>query len=497
MCNRVPFAGILGLLAVALLAVNCRDSTEPGPQALGGPDLAITTGAHPGIDKFNGTLNQSGTRLFKGFNPTNPKLGSAIVVTFFWLGSHNIITGVFDHLTDDTPVGNTYHLVKYVTAGGISMATYVATNVQNFPDPNPNSNKVLVVDANLSEPITDGGLILSTYSGVEPVYEQAMGAHVSATGTGSSATDAYTGAIAANSGALVYGVTLSDGVAGLEGPAGYSAVSTLSDASLKADARYTVQATADSLDPEWTWFFNSQSTWLATVLTLNRAPGASLTLDGTLNESGSTLEQGFIPTNPHVGDAIIATFFWLGSTNVIDSVTDRLSDGTPVGNTYHLVEYVTAGGISMGTYVATNAGNFPDPNQGTNDVLVVEAHLCAPVTDGGVMVSAYSGVKLAYGQALGAHHSGSGHGSSLTIARPGPIQVEAGELAYGVTLSNGVVGLEGPSGFDHITTMSDAAIKSAGEYTVRGRRGAVNPEWSWYFNSRSTWLASVLSLKPE
>jgi len=97
--------------------------------------------------------------------------------------------------------------------------------------------------------------------------------------------------------------------------------------------------------------------------------------------------KGFNPTNPHNGDAIIATFFWLGSTNIIDSVTDVLTTGgayTPVGNTYTLVEYVTAGGMSMATYVATDVHSFPDGFTGLaqDSILAVAAHLSQPVTHG-------------------------------------------------------------------------------------------------------------------
>src|SRR2546426_3778552 len=87
---------------------------------------------------------------FKGFNPTNPHLGDAIIVTFFWVGSTNtnIITSVTDHLADGTAVGNTYTPVEFVSAGGISMATYVATNVQNFPQGTfPSGGKILVGQA--------------------------------------------------------------------------------------------------------------------------------------------------------------------------------------------------------------------------------------------------------------------------------------------------------------------------------------------------------------
>jgi hypothetical protein len=497
MCRHAAFARLLGALAVALLAPSCRDAVDPGSEGLLAPDFSITTGNPPALDEFNGTLSESGSRLAKGFDPTNPHLGSAIIATFCWLGSTNIVTEVSDHLADGTPVGNVYHLVEYVTDGGISMATYVATNVQNFPDPNPIPEQILVVKATLSEPITDGGVILSAYSGVESVYEQALATHRSATGTGSSTTTAGPGAIAAGAGALVYGVTLSNGVTGITGPPDFNNLGAMSDASMKGDAEYAVQSSPDSADPQWTWFFNSQSTWLATALTLNRSPGQSLTLEGTLNESGSVLSQGFIPTNPHLGDAIIATFFWLGSTNVITAVTDQLSDGTPVGNTYHLVEYVTAGGISMATYVATNVRDFPDPNTGSEQVLVVEANLASPVTDGGVMLSAFSGVRHGYAQALGAHQSASGSGSSPTTAQPGGIAVAARALVYAVAMSNGVVGIDTPTDFANITTMSDEWIKSDGEYAIRTNAGTVDPQWTWYFGASSTWLTTVLSLNAQ
>src|SRR5229473_6678789 len=103
--------------------------------------------------------------LIKGFNPTNPHLGDAIVATFLWLGSTNIIDSVTDVLTTTpySPVGNKYTLVGYVTAGGVSMATYVATNAQNFPDAysDPAGTYILAVRANLSDSVADGGEMVS------------------------------------------------------------------------------------------------------------------------------------------------------------------------------------------------------------------------------------------------------------------------------------------------------------------------------------------------
>jgi len=229
----------------------------------------------------NGQLNATGTAIFKGFNPINPHRGDAIVASFFWVGSTNIITSVSDHLTvsPGTRLGNTYTLVEYVTAGGISMATYVATNVQNFPDAYDErvtpGDSILVVQADLSSPITVGGMMISSYSGVIPTVSYALGGHSSASGSGTSTTTAHPGATPAQAGALVYGVTLADAVVGVEPPPPpFASVQNASNATLKADAEYLIQGGAGSVDPQWVWFFDSPSaprTWLATVLALNPA----------------------------------------------------------------------------------------------------------------------------------------------------------------------------------------------------------------------------------
>src|SRR6185503_1318802 len=113
----------------------------------------------------------------------------------------------------------------------------------------------------------------------------------------------------------------------------------------------------------------------------------------------------FEPVNPHVGDAIVATFFWIGSTNTITQVTDHLENGdqTPVGNTYTLVEYVTAGGLSMATYVATNVQGFSDADTVSDKLLAVHAIFSAPGIQGGVKISAWRGVAGVTAQALAAH----------------------------------------------------------------------------------------------
>src|SRR5437016_14305350 len=163
------FAGLAGLLAAALLPAACSDSVSPEHALPSTPTFAVTA------NQVNGVVGESGNVIIKGFNPTSPHHGDAIVATFYWFGSSNIITAVTDHLTNGTPVGNTYTPVEYVTSAGLSIATYVATNVQNFPDPNPTPETVLVVQADLSQSVSESGMMLSSYTGVEPVFAQALG----------------------------------------------------------------------------------------------------------------------------------------------------------------------------------------------------------------------------------------------------------------------------------------------------------------------------------
>ena len=264
MSNRATVVALPVLLSAALLATACSDPSGPSRAASGPGAPAFARSAPPlapvtpiALDVQNSTLSEIGTAILKGFNPTNPHIGDAIVATFFWPSSTNIITSVTDHLTNGTPVGNTYTLVEYVTTGGLSMATYVATNVQNFPDPNVDQDNVLVVQANLSSPTTGGGIIISAYSGVNAVSAWGVGAHQSGAGSGSVPTIAAPGTIAVGAGALAYGVTLANAVVGLDAPVGFSYITNISDATFKADARYAVESSAGPIAPQWTWYFNS------------------------------------------------------------------------------------------------------------------------------------------------------------------------------------------------------------------------------------------------
>src|SRR2546428_8778359 len=185
MNKRTTSAGLAALLLVAA----CTDAVGPARHAPDAPRFATQAPGTTGIvlDQMNGTLRESGTMLIKGFNPTNPHNGDAIVVTFSWLGSTNTIDSVTDVLTTTpyTPVGNKYTLVSYVTAGGISMATYVATNVQNFPDAysDPAGTYILALRATFSAPVS-GGILMSAWSGVNTVPGQGVWGFSKGSGSG-------------------------------------------------------------------------------------------------------------------------------------------------------------------------------------------------------------------------------------------------------------------------------------------------------------------------
>jgi hypothetical protein len=262
-----------------LLGLSQGSTTISAKSGAASATLTVTVGygrastpSAAAIGKLNGTLNVSASPILKGFDPVNPSLGDAIVATFFWLGSSNIITSVKDDLSDATAVGNTYTLVDYVTLGGLSMATYLAVNAQNFP-PKAVTPKVLRVSAILSSGFADGGCVISTFSGIHTVYASALGQKKSASGNGAGTQVADPGAIVAGPGALIYAVTASDGVVGLGTPTGFTQILQQSDASMKADAEYKLLGAAGAtVDPQWSWFFGGAQNWLATVMALNPLP---------------------------------------------------------------------------------------------------------------------------------------------------------------------------------------------------------------------------------
>src|SRR5882762_1131906 len=201
-------------------------------------------------------------------------------------------------------------------------------------------------------------------------------------------------------------------------------------------------------------------------------PGGGLT-----QERVATLVAVFNP-NPHRGDAIIATFLWMDSSTItITSVTDRLDDGSLPGNSYTLVELIQSGGISMATYVATNAQNFPDAS--TSNRLIVQANLSSAVQDGGGVVTAWSGVQAVQAQAVGPHRSAAGSGSTTTTASPGQaIAVPANGVAYAITMANGLVQVDPPppSDFLFIGQGSDRFIKDDIRYALPASATMLQPQ---------------------
>ena len=235
------------------------------------------------------------------------------------------------------------------------------------------------------------------------------------------------------------------------------------------------------------------------------ASGSGITLDqseaavniGVPWAAGGTHVGKEFDANPHLGDAIVATFVWRGTSNTITNVTDHLEDGTPVGNTYALVDYVTSGGWSMATYVATNVRNFPDPAPNPDKQLAVHAIFSDDITDAGEMITAYNGVSPVFSSALGAHRIASGTGSTTTIADPGAISVTAGALAYGFTFASAPADLTDAPGFAPITAVWNSTDKIEGQYAVASADGSEDPQWTWSFQNPTTWFASVMALNPQ
>ena len=311
--------GFSGLVALGLVA-GCSDAVAPDRfgDLLPRPEFAIVPSVAP-----NGQFNSPGsTFLIKGFNPVNPHRGDAIIATFFWSGSATI-TSVTDHQTNGTPIGNTYTLVESRSAGGITMATYVAVNIQNFPDGfdervSP-GDSILVVRANLSGPITSGGMMITAWSGVQPTIGQALGAHSSGSGTSDTETIADAGTIPVNPGALVYAVTMANQVAGADpAPPPFVNINIQSDPAntIKGIADRMVQgSSAGSAHPTWLWGFNAAApgthpaTWLASVIALNEAPTSSTgNLTVTSSTTGSNLDpDGYAVTVDGGATQAIAT----------------------------------------------------------------------------------------------------------------------------------------------------------------------------------------------
>ena len=228
--------------------------------------------------------------------------------------------------------------------------------------------------------------------------------------------------------------------------------------------------------------------------------------NGAMNYTGRLIRKGFDHRDangqvihPLPGDAVVATFYWIGAPNIIDSVSDVYTDAqfTPIGNSYHLVDYVQTRGINMATYVATNV-HF-DTTSGY--VFAVQATFRDTISIGGVKMVDWTGVEDVYPTALGAFHSDSVVASTPTPIAPGPITIGAGSVAYGVTLSNGGVNMQSrptPNWVivgGGIGSSPDGRLQDDGGYFPPGGGGSINPQWTWDFQRPSAALATVLELR--
>jgi hypothetical protein len=352
---------LAGLLSAAMLLASCsNDATTVRPFAVGDKAPFDVQPGPPVLDQRNGTLGFQGTDIRKGFNPHNPQTGDAIIATFIWQGTAtNVITSVHDQLTDGTPVGNSYSLIEYRNQGGISMATYVALNVQNFPqgnpsDPNPDQNKVLVVVGTLSQPITAGGIMISSYKGVATA--SAVSAHASASGAADAPSQASTGPITPGAGALIYSVSTASPGISHEPPAGFAEITNMStgDGLTKIVGQWAVHSGSGTSDPTWTWFFNQPGNWILTNVALLPNGGGGPTtgdLTATTSTTGSNQDpDGYtVSVDGGAGQAIgingSVTFNGLSAANHSVALTGVASNCTVSGSNPRTVS-VPAGGTA-------------------------------------------------------------------------------------------------------------------------------------------------------
>src|SRR5260221_1981589 len=331
-----------GLIVAALLVAACTDAADPWPER-GGPGAPMFSFSANGtqVDTVNGapivngSLGESGHQLAKGFDHGNPSFGDAIIATFYWVGSTYIVDSVVDFVADvnNTRPGNPFHLGEYVSAANRSMATFVATNVRNFPERSSTSGQIYAVRAYLRDSVPDGGIKISAWVGVDDNFATALGAHRSASGSDTTISVAHAGSITLGSGAVAYTVTMS-GLWGLDGPQadGYTPFDPGSDGfGLKENAAYRVFPSGGTTDPRWTWFFDQRGgTWLVTTLALN--PGTSSTNQpptAAFTSSCSSLTCSFTSTSSDP-DGSISAYSWTfgdGGTSTVQNPSHSYTAG--------------------------------------------------------------------------------------------------------------------------------------------------------------------------
>ena len=382
-----------GVLTTALLAISCSESVGPERGSPGAPSFSFSPNGIT-LNTDNGALGYSGRVIRKGFDRGNPHNGDAIVATFYWIGSTNTVTSVRDVLTDATftPAGNTYHLVQYVQAGGISMATYVATNIHFDSTPGYR----LAVEANFSDSIPDGGVKMTAWTGVEDVFANALGSFGSDSVSASTPTPLAPGPVTIRAGSVAYGVSLSNGGVNIASrPAGWNNIGggIGSDGRLQDDGDYLPPSGGGTIDPQWTWDFQHQSTALATVLELrpgtsgpaNQPPVAAFT------SSCSGLACGFTSTSSDP-DGSIASYSWTfgdGGTSTLQNPSHSYA----AGGTYTVTLTVTdnqGASNAVSHTVTVNAANQPPTANFTSSCSGLTCSFTSASTDPDGSISAYS-----------------------------------------------------------------------------------------------------------
>src|SRR5437773_904055 len=373
-------SGFARLLMAALFAAACSDAAGPAPKRAGpgGPLFSFSPNGIGQSGTANGALGETGDSLAKGFDPKNPHHGDAVVATVFWLGQTNIVDSVVDFVasTPNTRVGNTYHLIDYVTAGGYSMATFVATNIQNFPDSSSVSGQILAVRAYMHQRVVDGGIKISAWHGVEDNFAVALRdvAHASGTDVGAN-IPAHSRPIAVNAGGLVYTATMGaldttggEGFTGVGEPgAPFSPLQCVggilcprgSDRYIVENAEYAVLASAGTVDPTWTWMYGDPTRpWLVVTFSLNAATSSS-NQPPTANFTSSCSELTCSFTNTSSDpDGSISSYSWAFGDGVTSTVQNP-SHSYAAGGTFTVTLRVTDNQGAQSTTASQNVSVSP------------------------------------------------------------------------------------------------------------------------------------------
>ena len=235
-------------------------------------------------------------------------------------------------------------------------------------------------------------MILSAYQGVNTVTASALGAHHSGVGSGSTTTVADPGAIAIGTGALAYAVTMANGVAGTDAPAGFAYVQEAEDNALKVDGEYEVVPTAGTVDPTWNWYFTSSHTWLATDLALNPAGGSTnQPPTAAFTSSCTTLTCSFTSTSSDPDGSISAYSWNFGDGGT--STAQNPSHTYVAAGTYTVTLTVTDNQGATGSVahpVTVASGNQPPVASFTSSCSGLTCSFVSTSSDPDGSISAYS-----------------------------------------------------------------------------------------------------------